>query len=130
MQIVPSVLHQLSALSKEAAPEECCGFLGGNADKIINVYPVPNVAYNKLISYEIAPRDYMDALTLMRIRGEELLAIYHSHPNGEAEPSDNDVRLAFSDVAYIVIGQENGRTAVRGYRLREHKEELDISVFS
>jgi proteasome lid subunit RPN8/RPN11 len=42
----------------------------------------------------------------MRMRGEELLAIYHSHPrDAEPVPSETDVRLAFyPNVVYFIIG--------------------------
>ena len=38
----------------------------------------------------------------MRAAGLELLGIYHSHPNGENEPSPRDVELAYyPEAAYF-----------------------------
>ena len=70
--------------------------IGGAGELVRSIYPLRNVAGDTAISYEAAPEDLFAAQRQMRERGEELLAIYHSHPRAaEPKPSETDVRLAF-----------------------------------
>jgi len=57
-------------------------------------------------AYEASPEDLFAAQRAMRERGEELLAIYHSHPrSANPQPSETDVRLAYYPSAvYLIVG--------------------------
>ena len=68
--------------------------------------PAPQRCLRPKHFYEAAPEDLFAAQRQMRDRGEELLAIYHSHPrSAEPVPSETDVRLAFYPQAvYFIIG--------------------------
>jgi proteasome lid subunit RPN8/RPN11 len=60
----------------------------------------------------------------MRDRGEELLAIYHSHPrSAEPAPSETDVRLAYYPQAvYFIIGLAGPGPVARAFRISEREE--------
>ena len=92
--------------SRDAAPRECCGLIGGIGARTQTVYPTRNVAADPLITYEASPEDLFAAQRAMRARGEELLAIYHSHPrSANPQPSATDVRLAYYPSAvYLIVG--------------------------
>src|SRR6266576_1203050 len=105
--LTPIQLESIFACAKEVAPAECCGLIGGTKEGLAkNIYPLRNVATDKSISYEAAPEDLFSAQRQMRELGEELLAIYHSHPRAaEPMPSETDVRLAYYPLAtYFIIG--------------------------
>ena len=88
-------LEEILASATRAAPNECCGLIGGDGERATSLYPMRNVAANAQVAYEAAPEDLFAAQRQMRERGEELLAIYHSHPRAtEPQPSETDVRLA------------------------------------
>ncbi|MFN2492208.1 MAG: M67 family metallopeptidase [Pyrinomonadaceae bacterium] len=91
---------------------------------ITHIYSLRNVAANKLVSYEAAPEDLFAAQRLMRERGEQLLAIYHSHPDAlEPAPSETDVRMAFYPQAvYFIIGLGGSEPVMRAFRLSEQDE--------
>jgi proteasome lid subunit RPN8/RPN11 len=61
----------------------------------------------------------------MRERGEDLLAIYHSHPRAsDPSPSDTDVRLAYYPSAkYLIIGLGGLEAVVKAFSIseREHR---------
>ena len=82
------------AHARETAPRECCGLLFGDgdvADRLVrgrNVHPTPETRY------EIDPKQLREALA-SDDSDRSLVAIYHSHPRTEPQPSDFDRANAF-----------------------------------
>jgi proteasome lid subunit RPN8/RPN11 len=116
---------QIFGYAREADPAECCGLIGGTEDgKAKSIYSLRNVAPDKIVSYEAAPEDLFAAQRQMRERGEELLAIYHSHPrSAEPAPSETDVRLAYYPQAvYFIVGLGGSQPAIRAFRISEREE--------
>ena len=113
---------EVCAHASAARPAECCGLAGGVAGRARSVYRLTNVAADPLTAYEAAPRELFEAQRLMRERGEELVAIYHSHPRAaEPSPSERDVRLAYYPQAvHLIVGfASGGECVVRAFRLYE-----------
>ena len=54
----------------------------------------------------------------IRMAGLELLGIYHSHPNGENQPSPRDIERAYyPDAAYFIISpQPDARSPCARFR--------------
>ena len=117
-------LEEIFAYAKAAAPTECCGLIGGDGGHATSLYPMRNVAANANVSYEAAPEDLFAAQRQMRERGEELLAIYHSHPrSAEPAPSETDVRLAYYPQAvYFIVGLAGQQPVIRAFRISEREE--------
>jgi [CysO sulfur-carrier protein]-S-L-cysteine hydrolase len=117
--------NEIFAYANEAAPAECCGLIGGTAEGNANsIYALRNVAADKFVSYEAAPEDLFAAQRQMRERGEELLAIYHSHPrSAEPAPSETDVRLAYyPNALYLIVGLAGPEPVMRAFRISEREE--------
>lgn len=120
-----SQLEEIFAYAKGAAPAECCGLIGGGEDQQArSIYSLRNMATNSNVAYEAAPEDLFSAQRQMRDRGEQLLGIYHSHPqSAEPAPSETDVRLAYYPQAvYFIIGLAGPRPVMRAFRISERKE--------
>lgn len=115
---------KIFACAKEAAPAECCGLIGGTDGTARSIYSLRNVASDKIVSYEAAPEDLFAAQRQMRERGEELLAIYHSHPrSAEPAPSETDVRLAYyPNAVYLIVGLAGPEPVMRAFRISERDE--------
>ncbi|MDQ3668245.1 MAG: M67 family metallopeptidase [Acidobacteriota bacterium] len=114
-------LEEIFAHAQEATPFECCGLIGGANDRATSIHPLRNVASKPQIAYEAAPEELFAAQRRMRERGEQLLAIYHSHPRSmEPVPSETDVRLAYYPAAiYLILGLGGVTPIMRGYRISE-----------
>ena len=115
---------QILAHAKASEPAECCGLIGGVDCRVTSIYSLHNVAADTNVSYEAAPEDLFAAQRQMRERGEELLAIYHSHPrSAEPAPSETDVRLAYYPQAvYFIVGLAGPEPVVRAFRISEREE--------
>ena len=118
-------IREIVAHARKAAPSECCGLIGGAGDAPAkSIYQLSNVSADPLITYEAAPEDLFAAQRQMRERGEQLLAIYHSHPRAaEPSPAATDVRLAFYPSAiYLIVGLGGPEPVTRAFRISEKEQ--------
>jgi len=126
LQLRREHVDAMIAHARETAPEECCGLVGGVSDtRAVTLYPLRNVTPHPESAYEAAPEDLFAAQRKMRERGEDLLAIYHSHPRASDPcPSETDVRLAYYPSAkYLIIGLGGFEAVVKAFSIseREHR---------
>jgi [CysO sulfur-carrier protein]-S-L-cysteine hydrolase len=128
-------LEEMYAHAREAAPEECCGLVGGTIETghARTVYRLRNTAADRRVAYEAAPQELFAAQRSMRERDEQLLAIYHSHPRSrDPLPSETDVRLAYYPAAiYLIIGLDEEDARLRAFRLLEregHWERIEYAI--
>ncbi|HEX8500551.1 MAG TPA: M67 family metallopeptidase [Pyrinomonadaceae bacterium] len=127
-----SLSEEMCAAARAAVPQECCGLLGGRGGRAESIYPLRNVARRPEVAYEAAPEELFDAQRSMRARGEELAAVYHSHPrSADPEPSAADVRLAFYPSAvYFIIGFDAaGACVLRAFRISERERRWEPAAF-
>jgi proteasome lid subunit RPN8/RPN11 len=104
-------------------PNECCGILAGvrDGDELIAAdrHPLTNEA--------ASPTEYLAADSLfavhktMRERGQEIVAIYHSHPTSAPIPSKKDLERNFygDSVVHFIIGLSGAEPELRGWWLEE-----------
>ena len=84
-------------------PEEVCGLISGLDGRATDLYPVENMLHSP-VAYKMEPLEQVRVMSAIEADGKELLAIYHSHPNGPARPSESDVALSlYPDQVYIII---------------------------
>ena len=115
-------IDEIIAHAREESPGECCGLIGGTTDGVARtVYRTRNIAPDPLVTYEAAPEDLFAVQRKMRDCGEQLIAIYHSHPrSNDPQPSQTDVRLAYYPSAvYFIVGLGSEEPCVRAFRIKE-----------
>ena len=126
LQLRREHVDAMIAHARETAPEECCGLIGGVSERqAVTIYRLRNVTRHPESAYEAAPQDLFAAQRQMRERGEDLLAIYHSHPRAsDPSPSETDVRLAYYPTAkYLIIGLAGIGAVIKAFSIseREHR---------
>ncbi len=107
---------------KQQAPLEACGLIGGNkserAYKSEIVIPTKNFLSSPT-RYQIDPQDQINAFLKLKRLGFELVAIYHSHPNGPAVPSQEDVEQAYyPEVVNLIWYMEKKDWKCLGYLIQ------------
>ena len=107
-------MHELRTQAEKAAPQECCGLLLGQGERIDAMLPAANVAADPLTQFEIDPRVLIDAWRAARAGGPGIVGYYHSHPGGAPEPSPCDREQAAGDGKVWAIVGAGG--AVRFWR--------------
>jgi proteasome lid subunit RPN8/RPN11 len=94
---------QLEAEARAAFPRECCGLVEGvrvgGVIVVTRVHPTRNSA-EAPNAFEIDPAEHIRLLRTLRPAGREIVGCYHSHPNGEPEPSMRD-RQSAGESGYV-----------------------------
>ena len=111
----------------QTLPNEGCGLIasdkGGN---LVGVYPTANLD-DSPTGYTVPPQEHFAALSDAESKGWELSGVFHSHPDGSAEPSMDDVAAALDpEWVYLVVGL-SGEPVIRAWRIRQ-KEIIEISL--
>jgi proteasome lid subunit RPN8/RPN11 len=121
IRIQKKVLEQLVRQSKRELQQECCGLLAGRDGTLNKVFPARNAAEDKTKNYEIAPEELFGLMREIRSAGLELMGIYHSHPNGNNEPSPRDIQRAYyRGTAYFILSPQSGALhPVRVFAIRD-----------
>ncbi len=112
-------------------PLEACGLLGGVRPVVSSFHPLRNGSRSE-VRYDADPADLIAAIQSMRSQGQEILAIYHSHPKWQAVPSQTDLRENhYGDVPRIIVSLLGEAPEVRVWRLdAESCQELRWDVIS
>lgn len=109
MALVVSISSTLLAglrAGAAAVPQEICGLLFGQPDRIDGVEPTANVAADPSRQFEIDPAALIAAHRRQREGGEVLIGHYHSHPSGDPTPSAHDRAAAVGDGAlWLILGR-------------------------
>jgi proteasome lid subunit RPN8/RPN11 len=97
------LLEEVEREALSSLPFECCGLLGGRNFRATSCHPMRNSAARPESEFFAAPEDLFNAMRQLREAGEEIVAIYHSHPRGPAQPSETDIRMAYYPAAVQLI---------------------------
>jgi proteasome lid subunit RPN8/RPN11 len=125
LEIPAFIFDRIIEHARGELPLECCGLLAGQGSAISVHYVLRNELASP-VAYSADARDLFLAFRDMRDRALELLAIYHSHPNAPAYPSQIDLRENYyGDTPRIIISLAREPPEVRAFRLLDdHSEEI------
>ena len=114
------LLEELLSHLQACYPQEGCGLLAGNeaTGVVTAVYPIENSLHSPT-AYRMDPTQQVQAMLALEERGWQMLAIYHSHPQGPELPSATDVALAmYPEALHIIVSlQDHAAPMVRTFRI-------------
>lgn len=119
--------EQLVQHARDDAPNECCGLLWGREGVVQQVERAENKR-NSPYGFELTGATLIKANELDD-EGHEV-AVYHSHPNSPAEPSQTDINLAqYPHWLWLIVSLEQEDADVRAWRIADGKvDEEPIEV--
>jgi proteasome lid subunit RPN8/RPN11 len=123
--VVPdALLEEVIEHARQGAPLECCGLLAGHVANGVGVVTSRFTIANELRSqsdYLTNAGDMFRAFRAMRTTGEELLAIYHSHPTSAPVPSARDIagNTYGESVVHVIVSLAREAPEVRAWWLTE-----------
>jgi [CysO sulfur-carrier protein]-S-L-cysteine hydrolase len=113
--------------AREAAPEECCGYLTARDGEVEEVFRAENVYESRRYGYMLDSRSMYAAWKLAEEEGREV-GIYHSHPRSPAEPSQADINMAqWPGWTYLIVSLER-EPDVRAFRIEDGRVEEETLV--
>jgi proteasome lid subunit RPN8/RPN11 len=121
MRIAAAHLEEIVAHAREDLPNECCGLVGGKGDEVTSVRRTRN-AFEDPMRFNIHPSDLFRVLEKeLPEAGEELLAMYHSHPVSEARPSQTDINLSdnWPGTVWLICSLAEDEPVVRAWSIAE-----------
>ena len=113
------------------APNECCGFLLGATDTILEATPATNLTPSPT-RYRVDPRDHFAVIRRARTEGLTVVGTYHSHPATAAVPSASDLAEAtYPEYLCVIVSllEMTSTDQIRAFRLDRGQFERVRLVF-
>lgn len=110
------VYEEMIAHLQASYPLEGCGILAGPPGLATEIYPVEN-ALRSRTAYEMEATQQLAVMLAVEAASLEMVAIYHSHPDGPERPSPTDVAQAFyPELAQVIVSlAEQKRPLARAF---------------
>jgi desampylase len=102
--------------------EQCGLLLGWTAGSLTHATiheACGNDASEPACRYAIGTHAYLHAERRGRRLGLDVIGVYHSHPEGEATPSQIDAELAWPNTAYLIVALRGRSLSVAAWHLDE-----------
>ena len=116
VRLSPAQLQAIERAAEAVYPEEACGLLVGRAEpggawQVNAVEASANVAEPpRTRRFEVDPKLRLRLERALRESPDSVMGVYHSHPNGLAEPSETDISMIFEpDMIWLITAVSDGR---------------------
>ena len=122
LTLTPGMLEDVLAHLRSSLPKEGCGLIIGRDGVGTRVVTMTNTS-SSATEFEMDPAELISVLRALRATGEEMTAIYHSHPRGPAEPSARDIERAFYPGAvHLIVSFADAKSPItRAFRIVDGK---------
>jgi proteasome lid subunit RPN8/RPN11 len=116
---LPAALRdEIIAHARAEAPKEACGLIAGTGTGAARIIRCTNAHPAPVTRYTIDPREQLRAFREMEAKGEDLVAIYHSHPVTQPHPSPTDRAEAhYPDAFYVLVSLRDATPELRAFRI-------------
>ena len=122
LKLPQNVFDRIVQQARDAAPIEACGILAGRNGAVQKLYEMTNTDQSR-VHYLMKPEEQFQVVKDMRAADLTMVAIYHSHPETRAYPSQEDIKMALTpDVVYIIISLQDPQTPdLKGFLIENGK---------
>lgn len=114
------VRRAIVAHARRDRPRECCGLLVGRGRRVAFAVAATNVDASET-RFRLDDREHVTLRRALRAFRPplDIVGVYHSHPAGEAWPSETDIaEAAYPTWLYLIVGLKTTRATVGAFRLR------------
>ena len=102
LNFTPEQLNQITSHIESCLPEEACGMVGGLGRTARLVIPIENELHSP-VRFRMAALAQLQGFDMIEGQGWDLVAIFHSHPQGPANPSPTDIAEFFYPGTAVII---------------------------
>ncbi|MEC7838321.1 MAG: M67 family metallopeptidase [Chloroflexota bacterium] len=132
--IIPrQIISKLIEHSLIEDPNECCGYLMGKKNEVVEIFKCKNIHEAPIKRYSLDPLDQISAEKYAEENNLEILSIYHSHTLSQAYPSPTDivnaVESGWIEPNYVLISLvEKTRPIVRAFKISSDSKVEEIII--
>ncbi len=126
VHLARTVYDGIIAHAREGKPEEICGILRGRDGRAMELYRARNLAEDRIDNYDVDPQTLLKQFEFEEA-GDEMVAIYHSHPVSVAYPSATDAWNAhYPETYYLICSLEfDYAPVIRAFRMEPQWPDAD-----
>lgn len=132
LQLTRDQIQVMIQDARDGRPDEVCGLLAGTGHTVQAVLPVPNRAHEPHKHFYMDEMSLLKALRYIDAKGWALLGMYHSHPESEFIPSQEDVEAArqhYPNLAQVIISLKREKPRLKAWRIQPGQvEAIEILI--
>lgn len=129
LKITRKIIDDIVTHGELEAPLEACGYLAEKDGVICKSIAMRNVDASP-IHYSMDPKEQFNAVRNCRAAGLTIRAVYHTHPETDAYPSAEDIKLAYDpDLSYVIVSLAGSKPAIHSFIIKKNdviKEQIKI----
>lgn len=127
IKISKDIRDSIYEQGKNELPNEACGYLAGKHGVVVKRIQMTNVDQSPE-HFSLDPKEQFSAVKQARNEGLDLIAVYHTHPETPARPSQEDIKLAYDPtISYVITSMIDGD--IKSFKIKNGlvtKEDLEI----
>ena len=118
MLVIPQAIYAaVLAHGRAGFPQETCGLLGGRDGIVRAFHPMTNLDQSRE-HFRMEPKEQFAAVKALRAQGLAIVAVYHTHPDTPARPSEEDIRLARTPgVSTVILSLAGPEPVLKSFRI-------------
>lgn len=125
LKINQDIIDEMVAHGKAEAPLEACGYLAEKDGVVCKHFELTNIDKSP-VHFSMDPKEQFAALRECRDLGLSLRAVYHSHPETPARPSDEDIKLAYDpSLSYVIVSLAGSQPSIKSFIIQKDKVESE-----
>ncbi len=118
LTIKKSVIEAITNHSKNMLPNEACGYIASLNGVVTTHFELTNLDQSPE-HFSMDPKEQFAAIKEMRGKGLKLAAVYHSHPETPARPSEEDIKLAYDpEVSYLIVSLASNQVSIKSFKIQ------------
>jgi proteasome lid subunit RPN8/RPN11 len=129
LKITRDIIDDIISHGKIEMPLEACGYLAEKNGVVCKSIAMKNVDAST-VHYSMDPKEQFAAVRNCREAGLTLRAVYHTHPETEAYPSPEDIKLAYDpDLSYVIVSLAESKPAIHSFTINKDgvfQEQIEI----
>ena len=131
LKIDQEIIDKLIAHGRNEAPLEACGYLAEKDGVICQYFELTNIDKSP-IHFSMDPAEQFAAAKICRNQGLKIRAVYHTHPETPARPSDEDIKLAYDQsLSYVIVSLAEAKPSIKSFIIQKgvvEPEPLEILI--
>lgn len=129
LKITRETFENIIKHGRSEAPLEACGYLAAKDSLICKSIAMTNIDASP-VHYSMDPNEQFAAVRNCREAGLAIRAVYHTHPETEAYPSAEDIKLAYDpEISYVIVSLAGSGPTIHSFIIKNNKvseEKLEI----